>query len=270
MMTASVHQCEQEVEAARAKLAADLATLRSPATFRTFSEDLKKDAIETKDALLAHAKDTAQEKFSGFIEDLKAKAAANPAATLTITAGLAWQFFRKPSITSVLIAAGLYSLLRTPSSRTFQHRDYFRESRQRLAEQVTDAAASVRDMAANVGGKVGESAATFAETASDKMTRWSNEARDLASSVAASTREQATQVTAKAGQRAEELASHARSAAASAAAEAATAVGRGMATARDQLPSGEDARDRMLLGLAGLAVAAAVGVAYQKRMSEDA
>jgi hypothetical protein len=268
-MTASVQQCEQEVEAARGKLAADLVTLRSPKAFRAFSEDLKKDAMETKDALLAQAKDAAQDKFRALVEDLKAKAAANPAATLTVTAGLAWRFFRKPPIASVLIAAGLYSLLRTPSSRTFGDRDYFRQGRERLAEQVSDAAASVNDMAADVGCKVGKSAAAFADTASDKMTRWSHDARDLASSVVASTREQATQVAAKAGHRAEELAGNARSAAAGVAAEAATAFDRSMAAAREHLPSADEARDRVLLGLAGLAVAAAVGVAYQKRMSED-
>ena len=39
--------------------------------------------------------------------------------------------------------------------------------------------------------------------------------------------------------------------------------------ARNALPDG-DARDRLLLGLAGLAVAAALGIAWQKRLTENA
>jgi hypothetical protein len=66
-MNESLQQCEREVEQARSKLARDLATLRSPATFAAFTDDLKQDALETKDALLDQARDAAQSKLTGFV-----------------------------------------------------------------------------------------------------------------------------------------------------------------------------------------------------------
>ena len=56
---------EREVESARAKLTEDLTVLCSARTFATFTDDLKQEALDTKDAVW---------------EKLKARAAANPAA----------------------------------------------------------------------------------------------------------------------------------------------------------------------------------------------
>src|SRR5215207_2417043 len=106
---------EREVEAARSKLAADLAILSSPATFSEFTNDLKADATDVKDEALAKAKSTVQ----GIVDDIKARAAENPAAVLAIGAGIAWHLVRHPPITTALVGAGLYSLFKTsPSSRS--------------------------------------------------------------------------------------------------------------------------------------------------------
>jgi hypothetical protein len=53
---------EREVESARAKLTEDLTVLCSAQTFATFTDDLKQEALDTKDAVW---------------EKLKARAAAN-------------------------------------------------------------------------------------------------------------------------------------------------------------------------------------------------
>jgi len=50
------------------------------------------------------------------VEDMKAKASENPAATLAISAGLAWRLLRHPPIATALIGAGLFSLLRAALS----------------------------------------------------------------------------------------------------------------------------------------------------------
>ena len=81
MTEASLQQIEREVEVARAKLAQDLAVLRDPATFSEFTEELKGEALGTKDALVDKAKSSVQSTIDGFVEDLKGRAAANPAAT---------------------------------------------------------------------------------------------------------------------------------------------------------------------------------------------
>ena len=105
-----LHQLERNAEAARTKLAGHLATLRSPATYSEFSSELKYEALEMKDALVDKAKSSVQSTIDNFVDDLKARAAANPAAALAIGAGIAWQLIRRPPIATALIGAGLYSL----------------------------------------------------------------------------------------------------------------------------------------------------------------
>jgi hypothetical protein len=63
---------------------------------------LKQEAFETKDALW---------------DDVKARAAANPAALIAIGAGLAWRLMQRPPIASALIGVGLYSLWKTEAKR---------------------------------------------------------------------------------------------------------------------------------------------------------
>jgi len=63
MTEMSLNAHERDVEDARAKLTQDLSVLCSPRTMAGFTDSLKQEALETKDALW---------------EKLKAKAAANP------------------------------------------------------------------------------------------------------------------------------------------------------------------------------------------------
>jgi DNA-directed RNA polymerase specialized sigma subunit len=69
MIEPSLNQLEREVEASRTKLASDLSTLRSP----EFTENLKREAIDYKDALLDKAKASAQSSIESLIEDVKAR-----------------------------------------------------------------------------------------------------------------------------------------------------------------------------------------------------
>src|SRR6185436_2200980 len=139
-MAETLNQCERDVELARSKLAQDLATLRSPATYSSFTNTLKHEVLDTKDAVGAQAQDAVQSRLTDFVEDLKAKAAANPAAALTIGAGIAWQFIRNPPIATALIGAGLYSLWRTNAVHANGHdTDYYlQRGKVRLKEQVAE------------------------------------------------------------------------------------------------------------------------------------
>ena len=94
----SLHDHEIEVEQSRAKLTQDLAVLCSAKTLSAFTEDLKKEAFDTRDALW---------------EKIKARAASNPATVIAIGTGLAWRLFRRPPISSALIGVGLFSLWKT-------------------------------------------------------------------------------------------------------------------------------------------------------------
>jgi hypothetical protein len=73
MIEPSLNQLEREVEASRTKLASDLSTLRSPATTAEFTETLKQEALDAKDALLDKAKASARSSIDSLIEDVKAK-----------------------------------------------------------------------------------------------------------------------------------------------------------------------------------------------------
>ncbi|MES0100690.1 hypothetical protein [Mesorhizobium sp. M0019] len=245
MGEANLRQLEHDVEAARARLAEDLSTLRSPNTVSEFTDELKQEALEAKDALVAKARSTAQSTALEIIEDLKAKAAANPGAALVIGAGLAWRFLHRPPIATALIGAGLFSLLRTPSIQPGLDGqvDHLAFARERLKEQSVELAE-----------KVGEMSAKTAETV-----------KEHAEEAAGAVKEKVRNLGAKTPNLVDEL----RQAGSEAAEGAAAAAGQASSAVQGAL-SDQETRDKLLLGAAGLAIAAAVGIAYQRRLEEHA
>jgi hypothetical protein len=293
-MDNSLRQCERDVEAARAKLADDLAVLRSPATVASFTESLKDTALDAKDSVIEQAKDAVRSKVSSFVDELKAKAAANPAAALTIGAGIAWHVVRRPPIATALIGAGLYSLWR--SQAVPSNTDYFAHGKERLKEQASELGASAMDMASEVGDVAVAKAGELTDAAKQTVQGWSQSAADSAAnagdavkagieSVAAPARRVVNDVrdgiddagrtvrglTNRAGQATVDGAQNALGGVKYAASRATAAVDH---MAEDALASGRDTvapsetRDKLLLGVAGLAVATALGLAYQKRVTE--
>jgi ElaB/YqjD/DUF883 family membrane-anchored ribosome-binding protein len=269
-MAESLNQCEREVEQARLKLAQDLAILRSPTTFTAFTDTLKHEALDRKDAVVAQAKDAVQTRLTDFVEDLKAKAAANPAAALTIGAGIAWHFIRNPPIATALIGAGLFSLWRTSAAhRNGLDNDYYlQRGKERLREQVAELGSSAMDVASDVGKTVSAKTDEVIDAAKDRIQGWSRDAADSAAAAGTAAKAQAESAAATARRRVQDLADQAGQAG-----RRATAVTSDMV--RDTLSSGEDmaarlgTRDNVMLGVAGLAVAAALGMAYQKRIAEE-
>lgn len=242
MTEKTVSELEREVEAARAR---DLTTLRSPAAYQDLKQDLKQEA---------------QSVLQRTVSDLTARAAANPGATLAIGAGIAWRLMKHPPIATALIGAGLFSLWRTApisAEEGGEEIDYLSEASQRLKQQVNDLAGNVKEYAAETAGVVKEEVGELAETAKGKLQQWGAEAASELESQAASLAHQASQTF-----------DGARQAAARAPARAAKTVHRASSIAHEAL-SDENVRDRFLLGAAGLAVAAALGIAYQRRSTGD-
>jgi hypothetical protein len=307
--------CERDVEQARSKLSHDLATLRAPETFSSFADDLKLDALETKDAIIDQAKTAAQSKLTDFVEDLKARAAANPVAAVAIGAGIAWRLLRNPPIATALVGAGIYGLWRTNSG--FQphgrsNADYLQQGKQRLMEQAGDfaatAAASAKDVAADVGEAVSTKTTEMIQTAKAKAEEWSdaaqskaqewsgaaqNKAREWsgaaqnhasewsgaaqskaqewsndlgrsAGALGSALKSEAASLNAATGNAAEQV----RSATSQASTRTAQLVRDTMQDGRDVLADAES-RDKLLLGVAGVAVVAALGIACQRRMTEE-
>jgi len=242
-MTNDVRKLEHEVEIARSRLRSDLSVLSSPRTYAAFKEDLKSEANST---------------VNNLIDGLKARAAANPAAALAIGAGITWRVIERPPIAAALIGAGLLSLLRTsPVERSpFEERDYVSEGQERLKEQVSDFADDIKDHAVDMASVVANRASDVASAATEKM-------RDLASAATSQAKEHISSVS--------HLASDGMNDAAGLAAEVPARAGRIVQKAsmaiEDAISDG-DTRDKILLGAASLAVATALGIAFQRSISE--
>ena len=201
---------------------------------------------EAKNLIVDQAKSTTQSTLQGMVDDLKAKAAANPAATLAIGAGIAWRVFRHPPIATALIGAGLFSLLRTPPARVSGNgtADYFSHAKERLKDQATDLAGEVKDQAAVIAGDVKDHAVAMAEAVKEQSAQLAGaskeKVRQWSADVEGAVRDVPDQAASLAHQ----------------------------ASRATQSLFDQDTRDNLLLGTAGLAVLAALGVAYQRRNAE--
>ena len=257
MSEPSLQELERDVAAARERLAGDLAVLRSPATFSDFKDDLKQEALGTKDKLIDNAKSAATSSIQGIIDDLKAKAAANPAATLAIGAGIAWRLIQRPPIATALIGAGLFSLLRTstPADGASTDAEHFARAKERLREQTTE-----------VAGVVKEHAAAMAESAKEKAQEWGDQAGTAAQQFAANLQKKGAAVADQAshafGAARRDTSAKALHTAADLRQTASDATGAAMDMSKRLRVSD---RDKLLLGAAGFAVTAALGLAIQRR-----
>ena len=270
MIEPSLNQLEREVEASRTKLASDLSTLRSPATAAEFTETLKQEAFDAKDQLLDKAKAKAQSSIESLIEDVKARAAANPAAALAIGAGIAWRLIRHPPIATALVGAGLISLFRTPPAHPNGQTpaDYLSHAKTRLREQASAAADVAQEQAAalteTVAEKVTETAGRMKERAQDLTAQ----ARLAATNIARDKRQQASAMLNETTDALEQAGQSTRSAASSAVSRANAAMEQRWQPIQAAVSNAE-ARDKLLLAAAGLAVFAALGIA-SRRIPEHA
>ena len=226
-MTENLHRLESDVEAARAKLARNLALLRSPQPYLQSGAALKSEAHALSQRIL---------------DDLKARAAANPSAALAIGAGIGWRLFKHPPIATALIGVGLLSLWRTKPV-PLADQDYLATAQRRLGEQLSEAADTVKDYAVDTAVAGREKVGAYAQSALET-------AEDFAAS---------------ATERAANTLEGARGAAAHASDNAVNAVQR----ATSHGIGNGSLRDQVLLGAAGAAVVAALGIAYQRRKTGE-
>lgn len=221
---------ERDVEEARRRVVTDLHRLRSPGGPSGANGDFSSELSRTKDALVGMAKDAAAERAQGLFDGVKARVAANPAAALAIGAGLAWRLTRHPPIASVLVGWGLVSLMRTDPRQPGIGANFVG----RAAELAESSQRTIEDWRAGNGEDGGDAGARLSDLAETARTH-----------------------VAEAGATAKATASRTLAAAEHATRRGAEAI-RGMVDT-------EEERDRYLMGAAALAVAAAVGIAYQRR-----
>jgi hypothetical protein len=218
---------ESKVEEARAKLAEDLALLRSPQTYRQSGANLKSEAQAVSQRIL---------------DDLKARAAANPSAALAIGAGIGWRLFKHPPIATALIGVGLLSLWRT-KAMPIADQNYLATAQRRLGEQVSEAADTVKDAAVDAAVAGREKVGAYAQSAVESAEQFAASATERAADTLEGAREAAGQASDNAVHAIQRATSH--------------------ATADGSL------RDQVLLGAAGAAVVAALAISYQRRKAGE-
>jgi hypothetical protein len=252
MSRSDLNAFERDVEQARARFANDLARLRSPANLARFKDDLWAEARETKDEWVEKTKEAAKDGAQRVLTQLTERAAANPAAALAIGAGLAWRLFHRPPMATLLVGMGLVGLLRTSPS---QH-----SSRPYMGIQDEDP--RHRNDAGNA------SLAAFADAAKEKVQDWSAHTGEAARQIGTQIADKTASVADSASAVLLEAGDAARDTMTQIADKAASVADRASHRLRDTVPDQDD-RDTYLLGAAALAVAAAVGIAFQRRTQED-
>jgi hypothetical protein len=241
MSEASLHSLERDVEAARSRFADSLMVLADPGGYAEAAEAAKRDVRGLKRQVEHKLQSTAD----GYLDGLKARAAANPAAVLAVAAGVAWRLFHKPPIATALVGAGLYSLLRTtPEDFGEEDRiDYTDRAEERLRQQMTDARDTVLEKAGELAGEAATAAKSLSQSAGETIGKLSAEASERAASASTAAARLARDGTTRGVETAKETLAH-----------SARAI--------------SDNRDQALLGIAGVAVAAAIGVALNRRLEE--
>jgi hypothetical protein len=239
MSQSQLNALEREVESARARVADDLARLRSPSTLTEFRDELWVEARQAKDQLAKRSSDYVTDMGHRLVDDVKGRVAANPAAALAIGAGLAWQILRRPPITSLLIGAGIFGLMKTrpdpdrdiAAGIARQAHDVANSVTERVQSWAAEAAEVVQDAAV----KVVENVSPMAARVSGTMSSAGRAARDSAMQIADDATSVGQQVTAN--------------------------ITDGMAD--------KEVRDQFLLGAATLAIAAAIGIASQRHSPQE-
>ena len=249
MTVGEIQRLEHEAEQSRRRLVENLARLRTNDQPSAVRRRISAEASYSKDELVGRAKQAARQRADGLVEGLKARIAANPGAAIAIGSGLAWRLYKHPPIATVLIGAGLVSLLRTSADETPASEriaagaanltDTLRAKMHDLRD--VDARAKTGHLAHAAQRKLGEAAHSLGErldalvdVAAERIGEWSEQAGDATRSQWRSASRTADTLGRKGR---EALARHAPQA----------------------------RRDQYLLGAAALALIAAVGIASQRR-----
>jgi len=262
MSERELEELEREVEEARSRVALDLARLRAPGAVAELNEVLTVQVSRTKDQLLDSAKETVRNRSESLMSEIKARIAANPGAALAIGAGLAWRLYRHPPVASILVGAGVIGLMRTDprhpaigagaaaraaelaeSARSSTEEWRHRDATGRIGDRAAEATRQMGEMVESAGGQLGSLAqaagariGAVAEAAREQVAEWRSPATTSGNG---GSRNMGPPPSWPAGE---------------------------MPTPAGYWDSGQQ-RDSYLLGAAALAMAAAVGLAAQRRFT---
>jgi cell division septum initiation protein DivIVA len=250
---------ERDIRATRARLAANISVLTSSATLDDLTSTVKSEALGMSDDLMDRARTSGMEMLRRGIDDLKDKAMENPVAVAAIGAGIGWKLWKNPPIASALVGYGLFSLLRGSAEDPVQNA--VRDAGERLGET----ASAVRRTAMRTTHDLRDKAVSIADQAQSKASSLLGDVQDKAAAITGGVRDKTAAMAGEA------------SSALSSMSDETTEFGREMwATSQraghdllDEVAERAralrtDPQSQILLSIAGVAVAAAVGVAVSR------
>jgi hypothetical protein len=230
-MKASVIELEAEVAQSRQRLRESLEAVRSPERLAAF----KAEIWQEKEDIVRKTGDAARDAAGRLLADAKARAMANPAAALSIGAGVAWHVLRHPPISALLIGLGIVSLAKTQPTGTSDR------VVAQLGSQMTNAA---------------EAAAATAKS-------WSNVTADAVQQRGERLMASSRELMHDTRDRVSELGERVAAQSAEAAKVASATLGRSWESVA-QIAGDEAQRDQILLGAAAVSVLAAIGLAFRR------
>ena len=104
-------ELERDVARARVRLSVNLARLRDPRTISHAKADLMAQAHDYRHRLVESVGGAANERAQNLGDFLRRRAQDNPAAFAAIGAGLLWRLWKRPPVATLLVGAGLASLM---------------------------------------------------------------------------------------------------------------------------------------------------------------
>jgi hypothetical protein len=241
MTAENLRTLERDVETARNKLSDDLASIRDPQNLAALKHDVVGEITRTKDDLLDKAKQTTQDAAQKLLDQVKERAIANPAAAAAIGAGLAWRFLHKPPIASILVGIGVFSLWRTTPdirSRADREESFAKRYGDSVSTQVSELTDSAKIIVQEWAGQAQE----VMQQGADDLSKAVRETYDQASIATHGIMRDIGDRTVATGQQ---------------------------AARTMQSVATDENRDNFLLGAAALAIAAAVGMSYQRGKEAD-
>ena len=166
-------ELERDVERARTRLAGDIARLRDPRAISHARADLVAQANGYRERLVESVNSAASQRAVGFTQSLRQRAQDNPAAMAAIAAGVLWRLWKHPPVATLLMGAGLASLMAgrgeegAPAPQGLLGR----------VQEVNRATHAISDSA-------GQLAAQLAERARETASDLAEQARDLSDQTA--------------------------------------------------------------------------------------
>jgi gas vesicle protein len=218
------------------------------------------------------------------LDEIKARAAANPIAALAIGAGLAWRLARHPPIATLLVGAGLWGLLKTDPHQRYAGADFVARTGEfagAVKETVSEKIESVSEMvdelsrselatkAGELGSSVKQKAGELSDAVREKAGELSGTVREKAGQLGGTVREQAGEFREQVGAWRSRTGQFASDAAADASITANSWAKDGSRLVSAAVHEVREDRDAYLLGAAALAIAAAIGISYQRGASNS-